>query len=898
VHNGGGDMDDSSELRLLRQVLQIAQLGSWEWEVATGTIRWSDQLYRIYGFEPGSVAPSYAKFLELVHPDDRAQCEALGAQVLAEGRPIATEYRIVRPDGSVRWIESRFEPNVDASGRYVRLVGVEKDVTEKRIAGAALRESEERYRQIVEIAQEGIWLVDAEERTVFVNARMAEMLGTTVAEMLRRPIYDFIEDESRPRTRERMEQRRRGVRAHAFDLRFVRDDGGEIWTIASSAAVFDAEGRYRGVLGTFVDNTERRNAQLRATQLASIVESSNDAIFALSLEGRILTWNAGAERIYGWSTAEALGADAGRLVREARAGELGSYVEKLARGESLPLVEARPARKDGAELQVTITISRLQDERGRPVGAAVIARDVTERRRAAEALARSEARFKRLVESNLFSIVIGDGAGQIIDASDSFLALLGFGREDIRAGRLRWDTLTPPEYAKVDAAVVESVRTAGFCAPYEKEFLRKDGTRVPILMGIAATGTSEKDVEGIGFVLDLTRLKQAEEAVREAESQLRQAQKMEAIGRLAGGIAHDFNNILAAIMGYAELALRKVEAPESVRSSLLEIVASSDRAASLTRQLLAFSRKQVLQPLAALDLNSVVIDMDRMLRRLIGEDVELETHLEKDLWAVKADPSQVEQVIVNLAVNARDAMPEGGKLTIETRNVVVDARRPESPEIEPGSWVLLTVTDRGVGMDHATLARAFEPFFTTKPMGMGTGLGLSTVYGIVKQSGGHVSVSSELGRGTRFEILLQRTEGVPERWQRPTPLAASPGKETILFAEDNTTVRALVRELLETSGYKVLAASHPEEALTLASQHEGPIHVLLTDVIMPGMNGRQLHQRLLAQRPGLPVVYMSGHTDGVLQRQGALEPGTAFIQKPFTLAALSHELKKVLGVRV
>ncbi|MEZ0228734.1 MAG: ATP-binding protein, partial [Planctomycetota bacterium] len=405
--------------------------------------------------------------------------------------------------------------------------------------------------------------------------------------------------------------------------------------------------------------------------------------------------------------------------------------------------------------------------------------------------------------------------------------------------------------------------------------------------------------EGIGFVLDLTRLKQAEETVRRTEAQLRQAQKMEAIGRLAGGIAHDFNNILAAIMGYAELGLRKLESLEPVRSSFLEILTASDRAASLTRQLLAFGRKQVLQPRASLDVNSVVIDMDRMLRRLIGEDVQLETLLEKELWPVKADPGQLEQVIVNLAVNSRDAMPDGGKLTIETRNVVVDAPRPENPELESGDWVLLAVTDRGVGMDGDTLARAFEPFFTTKPVGKGTGLGLSTVYGIVKQSGGHISASSEVGRGTRFEILLPRTTGVAEKWQRPAPHAASSaGRETVLLVEDNNTVRALVRELLETSGYHVIAASHGDEALAISASHAGAVHVLLTDVIMPGMNGPQLHARLLNTRPGMPVVFMSGHTDGVLQRQGVLDPGQAFIQKPFTIAALSQELRKVLGARV
>ena len=379
------------------------------------------------------------------------------------------------------------------------------------------------------------------------------------------------------------------------------------------------------------------------------------------------------------------------------------------------------------------------------------------------------------------------------------------------------------------------------------------------------------------------------------ESQLLQSQKMEGIGRLAGGVAHDFNNLLTAILSYTGFAMEGVREGDPLKDDLLEVKKAGERAAALTRQLLAFSRKQVLQPVP-LDLNRVVSEMERMLRRIIGEDIDLAQVLSPDLGMVKADPGQLEQVILNLAVNARDAMPEGGNLTIETANVEFDADDvAQHPGVEPGAHVMVAVTDSGVGMDQAILAQVFEPFFTTKGPGKGTGLGLSTVYGIVKQSGGYIWAYSERGKGTTFKVFLPRHDANPEALKTPTsPVLPSGGSETILVVEDDSAVRGLTQRILKSAGYKVLTAANGGEALLTCEQHHGTIDLVLTDVVMPQMSGRVLAERLTKVRPDARVLFASGYTANAIVHQGALDPGTNFIGKPFTQAGLLTKVREVL----
>jgi len=388
------------------------------------------------------------------------------------------------------------------------------------------------------------------------------------------------------------------------------------------------------------------------------------------------------------------------------------------------------------------------------------------------------------------------------------------------------------------------------------------------------------------------------EGRKRLEEQLLQSQKMEAIGQLAGGIAHDFNNLLTVISGYTELLLMRAGPEGGWREQLAAIKTAADQAARLTRQLLAFSRRQVMAP-RVLDLNDVVANMDKMLRRLIGEDIDLATALGENLGRVKADPGQIESVILNLAVNAKDAMPEGGRLTLETANVELDESYAQTHmSVAPGPYVALTMSDSGCGMDAETQSRIFEPFFTTKERGRGTGLGLSTVYGIVKQSGGSIWVYSECGRGTTFKIYLPRVDELPEALETKVARLNDKGTETVLVVEDEAPLRAMVRSVLEKAGYRVLEASGGSEALSICNHHDGPIHLLLTDVIMPQMSGREISKHVKAARRETKVLYISGYTDRAVIHNGILESDTAFLQKPFTPQALTGKVRDVLDAAV
>ena len=420
---------------------------------------------------------------------------------------------------------------------------------------------------------------------------------------------------------------------------------------------------------------------------------------------------------------------------------------------------------------------------------------------------------------------------------------------------------------------------------YETFGLRKDGTHINIEVS-AKDCLYEGAPARLAAVRDITERKTLEE-------QLRQSQKMEAVGQLAGGVAHDFNNLLTAITGYSDLAIRRLKAEDPLRHHIEEIKKAGERAAALTRQLLAFSRKQVLQP-KVFNINAVVSEMEKMLRRLIGEDMEFRTALASDLGSIKADPGQIEQVLLNLCVNARDAMPGGGKLTIETSNVYLDEEyASRHVGVGSGDYVMLAVSDTGCGMNDETLAHIFEPFFTTKEMGKGTGLGLSTVYGIVQQSGGNVWVYSEVGRGTTFKVYLPRVGEAAEECAAASETSALPaGAEKILLVEDDEMVRLVAREIISSGGYTVLEADGLSEALRHCAEN-ADIALLLTDVVMPQLNGKELAERLSALLPGMRVLFMSGYTETVVH-DGVLDRGLNFIQKPFTPYSLLRKLREVL----
>jgi PAS domain S-box-containing protein len=512
-----------------------------------------------------------------------------------------------------------------------------------------------------------------------------------------------------------------------------------------------------------------------------------------------------------------------------------------------------------------------------------------ERRRAEEALRKSEERYRDLFENANDIIYTQDMEGNYTSVNKKGESLTGYYRDE--SVGLNMHQLVAPEYLPQSREnIARKLRGETTETVYELELLCRDGRRLPVEVSSRILYEDGQPVGIQGIARDISERKHLEE-------QLQQSQKMEAIGRLAGGIAHDFNNLLTAILGYSRIVLDKLPAQHSLRREVGEIAKAGDRAAQLTRQLLAFSRKQVLA-MKVLDLNSVVAGIETMLHRVIGEDVHLVTHLPSGLWSVKADPGQIEQIIMNLAVNARDAMPRGGRLALETANVMLDATiLGHDQELQPGPYVALRVRDTGTGMDKETLAHIFEPFFTTKDQG--TGLGLSTVYGIVKQSGGHITVMSTPGEGTELTIYLPQIEApaAPPQQEKPvrTPRMSHGGSETILLVEDEDAVRDLILLVLSRGGYTTLAAMNAEEALKCCEHYDKPIHLLITDLVMPGINGQELAERLVSLRPDMRVLYMSGYAaDKALHSHGLAVDHTPFLQKPFTPRTFTQKVREVL----
>jgi PAS domain S-box-containing protein len=509
-----------------------------------------------------------------------------------------------------------------------------------------------------------------------------------------------------------------------------------------------------------------------------------------------------------------------------------------------------------------------------------------ERQQAEEALREANQTLESLVQTSPLAIIAIDLEGKVKSWNSAAERIFGWTESEVSGQSYAMVTDHRPE--EVDSFIKSALEGQTIPA-LETRRKRRDGSSIDVSISSAALRDGQGKVNGVMAVIaDIAGRKNLEE-------QFLQSQKMEAVGRLAGGIAHDFNNLLTAIIGYSQMALLRLPSEDPLRKDIQEIETAGQRAASLTSQLLAFSRRQVIQP-KVLDLNTVVADLSNMLQRLIGEDIELHNSLDSEIGFVKADRGQIEQIVMNLAVNARDAMPEGGKLTIETRGVELDENyASEHLDVCSGPHVMLAITDTGTGMDKETESRIFEPFFTTKEQGKGTGLGLSTVYGIVKQSGGHIGVHSEPGRGTTFKLYLPQVdedEGRPI--EDPTEMPAN-GTETVLLVEDESQVRKFAALVLRGTGYKVLEASGGEEALISAQQHKGRIHMLLTDVVMPGMSGKELSERLKQRRPNIKVIFASGYTDDAILHHGVLGPEMEFIQKPFTPSSLTQKVRQVLG---
>ncbi|HTW07150.1 MAG TPA: PAS domain S-box protein [Acidimicrobiales bacterium] len=639
-----------------------------------------------------------------------------------------------------------------------------------------------------------------------------------------------------------------------------------------------------------------------------LVEAAPDAIVAVGSDGRIVLINAQAESLFGYTREELVGQPVELLVPTAvRSVHPGHRQGYFADPRTRPMgagMELAGRRKDGSEFPAEISLSSIETEKGVLVSAAV--RDVSDRKQA-------EAKFRGLLEAAPDAVVGVDAEGNIALVNAQAERLFGYARHELEGQPVE---ILVPEAAR---AVHPSRRDSYFAHPTPRPMgagmqlagRRKDGSEFPAEISLSALGTEEgllvsaavRDVtERIEAQAERERLR-AQAEREHLEAQLHQSQRLESLGQLAGGVAHDFNNLLGAIMNYASFVGEEVAAVASrepshdwasVERDVNQIKRAGERAAQLTHQLLAFARREVVRP-QLLSVNDVVAEVEQLLRRTIGEHVELGISLAEDLWPVLADKGQLEQVLVNLAVNARDAMPGGGTLTIETQNVTVDeVYAAGNPGASPGRHVQLRVSDTGVGMDRDVVQRAFEPFFTTKPKGEGSGLGLATVYGIITQSGGAAHIYSELGMGTTIRALLPATEEVTRLADQTVERRPPGGGETILVVEDEEGMRDVTVRILTRNGYRVLTAANGPTALELAARHDGHIDLLVTDVVMPQMLGKEVADRMGELRPGTRVLYMSGYAQPVLGSQRTLEEGVTLIEKPFSEATLLDKVREVL----
>jgi PAS domain S-box-containing protein len=638
------------------------------------------------------------------------------------------------------------------------------------------------------------------------------------------------------------------------------------------------------------EELEKTNRELRDSEerYRRLVELSPDGVFVQSDEAIVFTNLAGAKLLGADRPQRLFGTPMLDLFHPDRRGVARARLEEARAKGSAPF-EEKMVRMDGAVIDVEVAAAPFTYQ-GKPA-VQIMVRDVTSRKESEETLRRQAEFIRAVAESTGEGLYAIDRSGRVTFMNPAAEEMMGWTREELFLRDLHQMT----HYRRPDGSALSRHECPILIAMENRTtierddvFIKKDGSMFSVSLTSAPLRSASGETVGAVILFrDATERRRLEE-------QLLHAQKLEAVGRLAGGIAHDFNNLLSVIAGYGELVLADLQEPGPARSRVLEILRATERATGLTRQLLAFGRKQVIEP-KVLDLNATAQDAERMLRRLIGEDIDIALKLAPDLGRIRADSGQIEQVIINLAVNARDAMPRGGKLTIETTNVTLDEDAVRGyVDVKPGHYVRLCVSDTGVGMDRETREHLFEPFFTTKEAGRGTGLGLATVYGIVKQSGGHVWVYSEPGWGTTFKVYFPLYGDVTEPGRPALEAGPAPGgTETILVVEDDEMIRSLIRDILESTGYRVLVADDPESGMKLIGEQE-EIHLLLTDLILPGMSGRELVDKVMELKPEIRVLFMSGYSDEAVARHGILEPGLAFLQKPFSRDALVRKVREVL----
>jgi PAS domain S-box-containing protein len=831
-------------------------------------------------------------------PDVAATLEPIYRRVFHTGEAVCnlelTRLSPTQPVEERNYLAS-YHPLKAGDGHVYGICSVLVDITERKIAEHSLVESEERFRSAMQYSGIGMAIVLPAGRFLEVNPVLCGILGYSWADLLALNFQDLTHPEDLAGNQAFINRLLKGeIETYQFELRFRHQNGHLIWAQLNSSIIWQRNGKDCHLVAQIQDITSRKQVLLALAEseerFRSAMQYSAIGMALTSVTGHWLEVNPALSAILGFSRTEFLAGDFPSLIHPDDLAPCRAAMEGLFRGETKTFeVQPRLRHRDGRHLWVQTNVSLIRHNEGKSSCLVLQMQDVTERKQAADELFQSREMLRMILDHIPQRVFWKDASLKFLGANLLLARDCGFASPDELIGKTDHDThfRTHAEFFQADDRQV--ILNNQPKLNYEEVQVRPNGK--PAYLMTSKVPLHDKDGRVIGILgtyEDITERKAL-------ETQFRQAQKMEAVGRLAGGVAHDFNNLLTIIAGYTNILLTDLPPGDGSIDFLTEIKKAGDHAATLTRQLLAFSRKQVLTS-AILNLNTVIRDCESMLRRLLGEDIDVQTRLAADLDWVQADAGQLEQVLLNLVVNARDAMPQGGTLVIQTSNATLDESQcQQQPGLKPGPCVLLEVTDTGIGMDEATQSQIFEPFFTTKEPGKGTGLGLAMVFGFIKQSDGHITVRSEPGRGTTFSIYLPQVNAPASGEQPAAPARVlPPGSETILLVEDQHEVRAFARHILQSRGYVVLEASQGGEALRLVETHSGPIHLLISDVVMPGMGGRQLAERIVVLRPKIKVLFISGYTDDAVMRHGIHAAETNFLQKTFTSETLNEKVRQVL----
>lgn len=846
----------------------------------------------ILELDPEALLKDMSLVWNIIHPEDLSRFHQEDLTANQAGKEFVSEVRIITRSGQLKWLLVNSKPNPSVPGEPVVWSGYLQDITARKQTEARLRETEQKLRLIVENSTNLFYMHTPDHILTYVSPQSRQFFDCEPEEAMGR-WAEFLTDHPENSGAVLITQRAidTGQPQPSYQIECIGKQGRKIWVEVNETPITE-HGRTVAISGTLTDITKRRQAQKEREQFFKFFQTSADLMTMADDEGRFIKVNPAFSEALGYRESEVI---AKQWLEFAHPDDIRATLDEITRQQQTGFTdnfENRYICKDGSIkwLSWRATFS----SKDRIVYAT--ARDITEKKQAEETLRESRNLLQTILENIPIRVFWKDRDLNYLGCNTAFARSAGFadpkdllGKNDIQ---MCWQDRA--EMYRADDRRVIDTETSEI--GLEKPLTAPDGQTIWIRTSKVPLYDTEKKVIGmLGIDEDITEQKKKGEEKAKLESHLRQSQKIESIGRLAGGVAHDYNNMLSVILGYAELAQMKMAPTDPVQEDLEHILSATKRSRDITQQLLAFARKQTVSP-QVIDFNDAVEGMLKMLRKLVGEDINISWQPNAGAGKVEMDPSQLDQVLANLCVNARDAIADVGKLIIETDRVRLDPNACENkPGLAPGDFVLLTVSDNGCGMDEEILERIFEPFFTTKERGTGTGLGLATVYGIVQQSDGHIDVSSKLGVGTTFKIYLPRLQKEHTHKKPEMAIEVPKGQgETILLVEDEEAILKLVQTILENLNYRVLVAITPSAAISLVKTHADEIHMLVTDVIMPGMNGKELFDCLQALRPDLQCLYMSGYTDEKLAPYGMLDESIHFIQKPFSRDDLAIQIRHAL----